>query len=171
MVVLIVSWGLKKKKKVLGRPPIQNPIWIYWTQIHTVVCTMYFLSFVTQLLPLRLFGSFPSPMSPNCLLKRMLCMVTSNVQVQPSCWPQGLTALPGWNTLGVVGLKSFFLFFFFWEGGRGKTQMQGQVVLVLNLEKALLYCSMFILHLKRHITAEALLLNMCSQLPFMRHLS
>lgn len=120
MVVLIVSWGLKKKKKVLGRPPIQNPVWIYWTQIHTVVCTMYFLSFVTQLLPLRLFGSFPSPMSPNCLLKRMLCMVTSNVQVQPSCWPQGLTALPGWNTLGVVGLKSFFLFFFFLGGGQGE---------------------------------------------------
>lgn len=63
----------------------------------------------------------------------------------------------------------FFLFsFFFFGGGEGR-QTEGQLLLVLNLEKALLYCSMFILHLKLHLTA--LLLSMYSQLPFMRHLS
>lgn len=133
---------------------------------------MYFLSFVTQVLPLRPFGSFPSPMSPSCLLRRMLCMVTGDLKCAGRA---KLLTLEPYSTVWMeysrfCWVKTFFFLFsfFFLRGGEGR-QTEGQLLLVLNLEKALLYCSMFILHLKLHLTA--LLLSMYSQLPFMRHLS
>lgn len=138
---------------VLDGTLVRNQIWIYWNKIRTVVCTILFSEFCYTTISSETIRVLSLPILSSCFLRRTLHTVTSNVQVQASCWPNTLQhCLDGKPQLWFNKKVNSLLFFLTWK-------------------KALLYGSLFFLHLKFHLTAKALLLNTYAQLPFMSHLS
>lgn len=153
MLFLSVTWGLKKKSA--RSTTHKDQMWMYWSPIASVfICC--FLSSVAKHF-LRDCSVCPLGVSQEeAAHSDLVYSGTGKLLTWEPAEP------PRWNTPAVCLLKarcsSLVVCFDF-------------VVFSLSLEKALLYGSMFFLHLKLHLLAKALLLNMYSQLPFMSHLS